>query len=89
MITIGTCHFKSKTDAIKYYGKIEANEKISSGAIKIGEPKIGFRQKLSINSEGRYFILDLGPNPAPTNKNTPYVRAKIEELKSRYQKKFV
>lgn len=65
---IGTSHFKDLVAAIKYYRSTESlsfaegvravNTKLQEGSIHLGPPAIKANEKLSLNSEGRYFITE-------------------------------
>lgn len=58
----GTCHFVSIQAAYNYYsvygyGKLEVDQKLAEGDIKIGPPETKGGEKVVLDkTEGRYFI---------------------------------
>lgn len=54
----GTHHFRSMRDAGRYYSATyeEIQAKVVAGEIAIGEPKLARGQRLSMDSDGRYWI---------------------------------
>ena len=64
MTYYGTCHFVSRSAAIKYFRPQEGRhaaaavrEKLAEGLIKIGRPKLKQGERLFTNrEEGRYVI---------------------------------
>lgn len=56
-----TRHFESFFKALRYYvghkfTRAEVQEKVSSGEIAIGAPKVFEGETLSVNKEGRYVV---------------------------------
>lgn len=58
---IGTSHFRSLKDAVKYYRQYgctghDVNRKVKRKDISIGPPKTRPGESLVLNEEGRYFL---------------------------------
>lgn len=62
---IGTCHFRNRAAAVRYYGQYEDNpeaavrRKIAAGEIRIGPPPIKTGETCYTDQDERY-IVDTG-----------------------------
>lgn len=54
----GTCYFATQRVASSYYGYAEAQKALKSGRIKLGRPKLKVDERLFLDTDGRYHIVD-------------------------------
>jgi hypothetical protein len=63
MIRVGTNRFRSIQDAVRYYaaqGETQADvqQKLNDGEIRIGAPQLKANESVTVDSDGRFFIIE-------------------------------